>query len=61
MDKLWGGRFTEKSDTWLNNFGASIFFDYQLAEEDIEGSLAHVKMLGKTQIISLEEAKQITE
>lgn len=61
MAKLWGGRFTEQSDTWLNNFGASIFFDYQLAEEDIEGSLAHVKMLAKTKIISEAEAKEISD
>lgn len=47
-DKLWGGRFTEKAAHWVDAFGASIGFDQQMAQEDLEGSLAHVKMLGKT-------------
>ena len=50
-DKLWGGRFTEKAAHWVDAFGASIGFDQQMAQEDLEGSLAHVKMLGKTGII----------
>lgn len=50
-DKLWGGRFTEKAAHWVDAFGASIGFDQQMAKEDLEGSLAHVKMLGKTGII----------
>ncbi|KMK53501.1 Argininosuccinate lyase 1 [Fructobacillus sp. EFB-N1] len=59
-DKLWGGRFTGKAAEWVDEFGASIGFDYRLAEEDPEGSLAHVKMLGQQGIISVEEAEQIS-
>lgn len=59
-DKLWGGRFTGKAAEWVDEFGASIGFDYRLAAEDLEGSLAHVKMLGQQDIISVEEAEQIS-
>ena len=48
MEKLWGGRFQGKSEQWIDEFGASISFDQKLAEHDILGSLAHVKMLGHT-------------
>jgi argininosuccinate lyase len=60
MAKLWGGRFDGKNEAWIDAFGASIPFDQQLATQDITGSLAHVKMLGETGIITKEEAKQIT-
>lgn len=60
MAKLWGGRFEGKSEAWIDAFGASIPFDQKLAKQDITGSLAHVKMLAKTGIISKEEAAQIT-
>ena len=50
--KLWGGRFTAKAAEWVDEFGASIHFDEQMAAEDIEGSIDHAKMLGKQQIIS---------
>ncbi|GCF94605.1 argininosuccinate lyase [Enterococcus florum] len=59
MAKLWGGRFDGKNEAWIDAFGASIPFDQQLAKQDITGSLAHVKMLGSTGIISQEEADQI--
>lgn len=59
-DKLWGGRFTQKAAAWVDQFGASITFDQVMAQEDIEGSLAHVKMLGHTGILSQAEADQIT-
>lgn len=60
MAKLWGGRFDGKNEAWIDAFGASIPFDQQLATQDITGSLAHVKMLGETGIITKEEAEQIT-
>ncbi|GEP18993.1 argininosuccinate lyase [Pediococcus argentinicus] len=59
-DKLWGGRFTAKAEEWVDEFGASINFDQKMAYEDLEGSLAHVKMLGHQHIIEPEEAQQIT-
>lgn len=59
-DKLWGGRFTAKAEEWVDEFGSSINFDQKMAYEDLEGSLAHVKMLGHQHIIEPEEAQQIT-
>lgn len=59
MTKLWGGRFVEHAEEWVDEFGASISFDKELVEEDIEGSLAHVSMLKKTNILSEEEANKI--
>lgn len=59
MKKLWGGRFEGESQKWIDEFGASIEVDQVLAEEDIIGSLAHVKMLAKTSIILQEEADEI--
>ncbi|WP_338753335.1 argininosuccinate lyase [Leuconostoc mesenteroides] len=58
-DKLWGGRFTAKAAEWVDEFGASIHFDQKMAVEDIEGSIAHAKMLGKQGIISPEESEKI--
>ncbi|TYC46630.1 argininosuccinate lyase [Leuconostoc litchii] len=58
-DKLWGGRFTAKAAEWVDEFGASIHFDQKMASEDLEGSIAHAKMLGKQGIISNEESKEI--
>ncbi|MBP1047881.1 argininosuccinate lyase [Enterococcus sp. BWM-S5] len=59
MKKLWGGRFEGKSESWIDEFGASISFDQALAAQDIQGSLAHVKMLGHTGIIHADEAETI--
>lgn len=61
MEKLWGGRFQGKSEEWIDEFGASISFDQKLAKQDILGSLAHVKMLGHTGILTVEETTAITE
>ncbi|HEM2542205.1 TPA: argininosuccinate lyase [Streptococcus suis] len=57
--KLWGGRFEASLEEWVEEFGASIRFDQKLAKYDIQGSLAHVKMLGSTGIINQEEAQAI--
>ena len=59
--KLWGGRFEGTVEKWVEQFGASISFDHQLAKFDLMGSLAHVQMLGQTGILSLEEAEQIQD
>lgn len=60
-EKLWGGRFTQVAAEWVNEFGASINFDQAMAAEDIEGSLAHVKMLKKQAIIPAEDADTIMQ
>ena len=59
--KLWGGRFEGTVEEWVEQFGASISFDHQLAKFDLMGSLAHIQMLGQTGILSLEEAEQIQD
>ena len=59
MKKLWEGRFSKTPEQWIEEFGVSITFDKVFEREDIEGSLAHVKMLGTTGIISKEESEEI--
>mgnify|MGYP001479949120 CR=1 FL=1 len=61
MSKLWGGRFTKKTDQLVEEYTASITFDKELAEEDIQGSLAHVTMLGKCGILPAEDVDKIKE
>ena len=57
--KLWGGRFQESGSAAVDAFGASIEFDQLMATEDLLGSLAHVKMLKKQEIIPENDADQI--
>ncbi|MCK1226479.1 argininosuccinate lyase [Streptococcus uberis] len=57
--KLWGGRFEKGLEQWVEEFGASISFDYKLATFDIKASIAHVSMLGQQGIISKDEADLI--
>ena len=45
MAQLWGGRFTKETDKLVYNFNASINFDKKFYKQDMEGSIAHVKML----------------
>jgi argininosuccinate lyase len=59
VSKLWGGRFTKKTDQLVEEYTASILFDKELAEEDIQGSLAHVTMLGTCGILPLEDVDKI--
>ncbi|MFC4559589.1 argininosuccinate lyase [Virgibacillus kekensis] len=59
MAKLWGGRFTKETNKLVDEFTASVSFDQKLAFEDIQGSLAHVQMLGEKGIISEEESETI--
>ncbi|WP_127580296.1 argininosuccinate lyase [Paenibacillus koleovorans] len=61
MSKLWGGRFTKKTDQLVEEYTASIMFDKELAEEDIQGSLAHVAMLGKQGILPLTDVERIQD
>ena len=59
--KLWGGRFKKGTDTLVNDFNSSINVDSRMYKEDIEGSLAHVKMLGKQGIIPNKSSKKIED
>lgn len=53
--KLWGGRFTKETNDLVNQFNASISFDQKFYKQDIEGSIAHVTMLAKQNIITQNE------
>lgn len=59
MSKLWGGRFTKQTDQLVEEYTASIMFDKELAEEDVQGSLAHVSMLGKQGILPTDDVETI--
>ncbi|NBI85726.1 argininosuccinate lyase [Lachnospiraceae bacterium] len=61
MAQLWGGRFTKETDRLVYQFNASIAFDRKFYRQDIEGSKAHAKMLGRQGIISEEEAARMIE
>ena len=54
--KAWGGRFAQPPDRRLEAFNASVAFDVRMVREDIRGSIAHARMLGKQGIIPPEEA-----
>ena len=57
--KLWGGRFRKETDSLVNDFNSSIQFDCRLYREDIEGSIAHARMLADCGIISREDQESI--
>lgn len=59
--KLWGGRFKEGTNKLVNDFNSSINVDCRMYKEDIKGSIAHSKMLGKQGIIPKESAKKIED
>jgi len=59
MKKVWGGRFKESTDELMESFSASISFDKRLYVCDIEGSIAHCKMLARSKIISPKESQKI--
>ncbi|MBU5611405.1 argininosuccinate lyase [Geomonas azotofigens] len=58
-DKLWGGRFTQPTDKFVEEFTASINFDKRLYHQDIRGSIAHATMLGKQGIIPMKDVEEI--
>ena len=60
-DKLWGGRFTEPTDAFVEAFTASVTFDRRLYRQDIAGSIAHATMLAHIGILSEEEKARIIE
>lgn len=60
-NKMWQGRLGGSSADEVDVFNSSISFDYVLYEEDITGSIAHARMLGKQQIISKEDEHSIVE
>ena len=59
--RMWGGRFSEPTDAFVQAFTASVEFDQRLAPVDIQASLAHAKMLHKTGILSNDEHSAIEQ
>ena len=59
--KLWGGRFTKETNQLVHNFNASLSFDQKFYHQDIEGSIAHVKMLAKQGLLTTEDRDAIIE
>jgi argininosuccinate lyase len=61
MAKPWGGRFTAATSELVEEFTASIPYDWRLYPYDIAGSIAHATMLAKTGIIAKTEARRIVK
>ncbi len=59
--KLWGGRFNEPTDSFVQRFTASVNFDQRMADEDIAGSLAHAQMLAAAGVLSTQELADIRQ
>lgn len=59
--KAWGGRFASRTHGIAEKFSESVSFDRRLYKEDVRGSIAHVKMLRETGIISRKDAARITK
>ena len=58
-DKPWQGRFDQPTNKLVEDYSASIHFDSRLYRYDIEGSIAHCRMLAECKIISHDEASLI--
>jgi argininosuccinate lyase len=56
---LWGGRFSKDTDRAVAAFSASVDYDKRLYAYDIQGSIAHVRMLAHTGIIAAADAQAI--
>ena len=57
--KAWGGRFEKEMDKLAEEYSESVSFDTRLAKYDVQGSVAHAKMLAHTGIITPEDGEQI--
>ena len=57
--KLWGGRFSEPTDAFVEAFTASVEFDQRMYRQDIEGSRAHARMLSKVGVLSARDCDAI--
>ncbi len=61
MSKVWSDRFDTSLNPFIEEFNASINFDKKLILEDIQCSIAHAKMLGKSKVLSSEDSIKIIE
>lgn len=58
---LWGGRFSEATDAFVQRFTASVDFDKRMYRQDIQGSIAHATMLAEVGVLTVEEKTAIVE
>lgn len=58
--KLWGGRFAENTDEFVEAFTASVNFDQRMYRQDIAGSLAHAQMLERCGVLTSEDFEAIS-
>ncbi|MBU2098063.1 MAG: argininosuccinate lyase [Gammaproteobacteria bacterium] len=58
---LWGGRFSEATDAFVQRFTASVSFDQRMYRQDIRGSMAHARMLQKAGILTADERTAIVD
>ncbi|PFH50679.1 hypothetical protein AMATHDRAFT_3756 [Amanita thiersii Skay4041] len=58
--KLWGGRFTGKTDPLMHAFNQSLKYDQRMHAADITGSIAYAKALARVGILTQDEASKIT-
>jgi argininosuccinate lyase len=58
-NKLWGGRFTGKTDPLMEQFNDSIGFDKRMWQADLQGSQAYARALARAGMITEEEAQQL--
>ena len=59
VEKPWTGRFTEPTDAFVEAFGASVGFDQRMYKQDIQGSIAHARMLAHVGVLTNEERDSI--
>ncbi|AEF53770.1 argininosuccinate lyase [Marinomonas posidonica] len=60
-NQQWGGRFSEPVDAFVARFTASVEFDQRMAKQDIQGSIAHGKMLASVGVLTEDERDQIIQ
>lgn len=60
-EKPWNGRFTEPTDAFVEAFTASVTFDQRMYNQDIDGSIAHAKMLAHVGVLTDTERDSIIE
>ncbi len=59
--RLWGGRFGEDNDARVAHFTRSIEVDAELAIDDLRGSIAHVRGLGRTGLLTDDEVARLVD
>ncbi|MBE9526591.1 MAG: argininosuccinate lyase [Proteobacteria bacterium] len=60
-EKPWNGRFTEPTDAFVEAFTASVEFDQRMYQQDINGSIAHAKMLAHVGVLTEQERDSIID